>query len=427
MSKNIETVRKDSELWLIPQEWAVSYIWEFWWLLPWYAFKSNDFWDIWIPIIKIKNISETWNVDLENTDKVQDHVLNEKTSKFLLSNGDFIVAMTWATIGKVWKIKSNWEKILLNQRVGKFEIKDKSKLEKNFLYYNTQNKPFSDIINNIANGVAQANISWVQIESIPIPLPPLAEQQTIASTLWSLDDKIELLREQNRTLEKMGQSIFYEWFVNFNFPWSNGFMVESELGLIPKGWKVGKLGEIVSINTKSVLPNRFLDIVFDHYSIPAFDKEFLPSQDEWSSIQSNKTKILPYTILVSKLNPQDKQRIWFVKKPSNDAVSSTEFINYVVKEQYIFEYFYYYIQESTFYDQFVWMATGSTGSRQRTNPTQTLDLDIVIPSDELIKKYGEIIAPNIDLITINMNKIKLLTQTRDDLLPRLMSGKVRVF
>jgi len=227
-----DTVRKDSELWPIPQEWDVSYIWEFWGLLPWYAFKWEDFWDEWIPIIKIKNISETWNVDLQDTDKVQESVLNDKTSKFLLWNWDFIVAMTWATIGKVWKIKSHWEKVLLNQRVGKFEIKNFKKLDKDFLYYSTQNKPFWDVINNVANWVAQANISWLQIENIPFPLPPLPEQQAIASILWSLDDKIELLREQNRTLEQIGQTMFREWFGKYK--------MEDEL---PEGWRVGKLGE----------------------------------------------------------------------------------------------------------------------------------------------------------------------------------------
>jgi type I restriction enzyme, S subunit len=79
------------------------------------------------------------------------------------------------------------------------------------------------------------------IKSSPVVYPPLAEQQAIASILGSLDDKIELLRQQNKTLEAIGQAIFKSWFVDFDGVTE---FEDSELGPIPKGWKVGKLGEM---------------------------------------------------------------------------------------------------------------------------------------------------------------------------------------
>jgi len=85
------------------------------------------------------------------------------------------------------------------------------------------------------------------IEDFEIPLPPLETQRRIAEILSALDEKIELNRQTNATLEAMAQAIFDEWFVRFNFPGDDGERVESELGPIPRGWRVGKLGEVCDI------------------------------------------------------------------------------------------------------------------------------------------------------------------------------------
>ena len=100
-------------------------------------------------------------------------------------------------------------------------------------------------------------ITFDSVANFPILLPSIKEQKEIAAVLSSLDDKIELLREQNKTLEATAQTIFKEWFVNFNFPDENekpyknagGKMIGSELGEIPEGWRVGKLGEIAFLKS----------------------------------------------------------------------------------------------------------------------------------------------------------------------------------
>jgi len=113
-----------------------------------------------------------------------------------------------------------------------------------FLYYWLGSSDAREEINARTTGSTQRTISMKSIKALRIALPPLPEQKAIADMLSSFDEKIELLREQNKTLETLAQTIFKEWFVNFNYPDATGEMVDSELGEIPKGWRVGKFSEI---------------------------------------------------------------------------------------------------------------------------------------------------------------------------------------
>lgn len=143
--------------------------------------------------------------------------------------------MTGETIGKVGKYNlGNFAYI--NQRVCKVIKSEKS--DYRFIYYSLLQDGFQKFINTHSFGAAQANISTDQIGFYKILLPPLPEQRAIADILSSLDAKIELLREQNETLEKTAQTIFQEWFGRYS--------VESPEEL-PQGWRVGKLGEVADI------------------------------------------------------------------------------------------------------------------------------------------------------------------------------------
>ncbi len=181
-----------------------------------FAFKSGDMGEIGAPIIKIKNIAPP-NVDIEDVQRVPFELIsnNPRVEKFALQVGDILIAMTGATVGKVGRMPSSKETFYLNQRVGKVFIKGK-KANYDYLYYVLSQESCASQIFSLADGSAQANISGSQIENINFLLPPVNEQTAIARFLVSLDKKIELNTKLNQTLESMAQALFKSWFVDFD-------------------------------------------------------------------------------------------------------------------------------------------------------------------------------------------------------------------
>lgn len=199
-------------------------------VLPGFAFKSSEFkknGDI--PVIKIKNIINDLNVSTENGEYLDESALNEKTKKYLISNGDILVAMTGATAGKVGKFRSN-KKALLNQRVAKIIPKN---IDANFLWVLLGNKDTINLLYRLADGVAQPNMSGGQIENIEFKIPTrIEDQKSIADVLSTYDDLIYNNTRRIQILEQMAQVIYRESFVT---PIAND--------PLPKGWEVSTLGE----------------------------------------------------------------------------------------------------------------------------------------------------------------------------------------
>lgn len=242
-------------------EWKYTKLGEVIDVLGGYAFKSKDFTEQGIPVIKIKNIVPPI-IDISDVQYVSEEmfILQEKYS---LNYNDILISLTGSNInqlasvvGKVGRVRQKNGRMLLNQRVGKLIVKDANKIDQEFLYYLISQKSVQYELALSSSGSAnQANISPKNIKDLEFALPPLNEQKAIADILSSLDDKIELNNQMNATLEEMAQALFKRWFVDFEFPneegkpykSSGGEMVESELGMIPKGWDIWSLGNIINL------------------------------------------------------------------------------------------------------------------------------------------------------------------------------------
>ena len=211
-------------------------------LIAGYAFKSKDFGDYPTKVLKIADINPPFvssknssGVDLSKYDV-------SKLKKFVVTKGDYILAMTGATIGKLGRYLSE-ENAYLNQRVLKF--KPHNSIDSNFLYYVLSGRLFAKyVINHIDSESAQPNISAGTIGKYSFILPDLETQCRISSVFTSLDDKIAVNRRICENLEAQAQALFKHWFVDFA-PFKDGKFVESELGMIPEGWRVGTLNEYV--------------------------------------------------------------------------------------------------------------------------------------------------------------------------------------
>lgn len=207
-------------------------------VLSGFAFKTKDFVDVGIPIIKIKNINPPF-VSLDDLTYVSEEIA-EKQNKFVLSYDDVLIAMTgshinqWASVvGRVARVKYH-DKTLLNQRVGKIIIKENSKADINYIYYFlSQDKVKIELASKAGGAANQANISPLHIKELKFPCPKYKTQIKIAQILRAYDDLIENNQKQIKLLEEAAQRLYKEWFVDLHFP---GYENTKVVDGVPEGW-----------------------------------------------------------------------------------------------------------------------------------------------------------------------------------------------
>jgi type I restriction enzyme S subunit len=295
-----------------------------------------------------------------------------------------------------------------------------------------------------ANTTVQTTINLKDLKALPIPIPPLAERIRIADIIYAIDDRIALLRETNATLEAIAQALFKSWFVDFDpvlakqegrvpegmdaetaalFP--DGFE-ESELGLVPKGWTVGCVGNFAHQSNVSVNPLLSPTRLYEHYSLPAYDNNQTPVLEFGETIRSNKTIMPPDVVLLSKLNPHIP-RVWLPVQVRENAVCSTEFLAYVPSTQESSkEFIYCYFRDSKFLTQLRQLVTGTSNSHQRVKADQIPQLKAVVPSQKVLSAFADVSRPISEKVHVIRNQSLILAALRDTLLPRLISGQLRL-
>ena len=217
-----------------------------------YAFKSESFTDNGTPVIKISNIGlGDMRIEESNTQYVENEYLDKLDEKFKVSFGDILISLTGShitqpnsVVGRVALYKEPFIS-LLNQRAGKVISIDKTVFNKRFLFYILSSDSVRTTIALMAYGAAsQANVSPKDVERIKLLVPIVEQQQKIAAILSAYDDLIENNKKRIQILENMAEELYKEWFVRFRFPnWDN-----TEFGKgIPKDWKFVNLLELVDI------------------------------------------------------------------------------------------------------------------------------------------------------------------------------------
>jgi type I restriction enzyme S subunit len=321
---------------------------------------------------------------------------------------------------------------------------DKEKAVPVFLYYLFSSTYGRYLMSSILRQVAVSGIASSDLVNLEVPLPPLNEQQAIASILGSLDDKIELNRRMNETLEALARALFKSWFVDFDpvhakmagrqpvgmddetaalFPDS---LEDSTIGEIPKGWRVGKMAEIASQRRVTLSPETEPEELFDHYSIPAFDEGRMPKVESGEQIKSNKFVVPENAVLLSRLNPRIL-RCWLPQiGTSRRSVCSTEYIVACPEPPFTREFLFSLFTSLPFVGEFQNLVTGTSGSHQRVKAEYWHSMDVLIPDAEIVDQFTTL-ARNLFLKTAtNAQQNLTLAAIRDALLPKLLSGEVRV-
>ena len=298
------------------------------------------------------------------------------------------------------------------------------------------------------SGAAIPRVILKDFKRAIINVPPLKEQRTIAHILGTLDDKIELNRKQNETLEAMARALFKAWFVDFEpvrakmeGRWVRGQslpglpahlfdlfpdkLVESELGEIPEGWRSYAFDDVAQQGKGTVNPGNSIQDAFTHYSLPAFDSAQTPIIELGETIKSNKTPVPDGAVLVSKLNPHIP-RIWLVGKAGKNAVCSTEFIVWTPKEPANSAFLYCLASSPEFNSAMRQLVTGTSNSHQRVKPEQLGEIRVIAGCAQVIEEFSKAMQLQIEQILQHRQQSRILAQLRDTLLPKLISGELRV-
>lgn len=422
-------------------EWHTVSIKDVFELIPGFAFKSKEFSENGIPVIKIKNVKALRLLDREFS--YIDPKYLETKSRFTTKKGDLLISMTGnriegsmsSWVGKVCRINSD-KKYLINQRVGILRLSNEIYSDKFFLYLLGSEEIQKKLISIATSSGGQANISPDQIKSLEFSVPYFEVQNAIADILSTLDEKIEVNNQINKTLENMAQAIFKQWFVDFEFPneegepykSSGGEMIESELGMIPKGWEVGTLndiGEIIGGGT----PSKSKIHYFAENGIPwitpkdlsnnknkFIDKGALDISEE--GLKNSSAKLMPEgSVLFSSRAP-----IGYIAIAKNQLTTNQGFRSIVPKELYGSEYVYQLLVSNL--EKIESRASGSTF--KEISGGELKKIEVVLPDAKVINDFNHIVTNMSKLIAINEDSNKELINIRDSLLPKLMSGEIRV-
>lgn len=389
-----------------------------------YAFKSDEFEEKGVPVIKIKNIV-TPKIEFSGDTQFYAKEVNGRLKQFLINKGDILISMTGShlnqiasAVGKIGRYQHEFP-ALLNQRVGKIYVVNRELLDEDFLFYKLNRFETQVELVGSAN---QANISRTQIKNLQLFLPELPTQKKIASILSSLDNKIELNRQMNATLEAIAQALFKEWFVDFNYPGATGEMVESELGMIPKGWKVGPVSELCEVNKNTISKRDSFDTV-DYIEISEVGRGTIGNVTTYAFGEEPsraKRKLKHGDVVLSTVRP-DRGSYFLALHPRDNLIASTGFgVFSPTTAPYSFLYLLLTDQEKL--DYYGHVAHGA--AYPAINPSLILEMELAIPSDKLLEQFHRIAEPIFEAMHNNEKENHTLTQLRDSLLPRLMKGEV---
>lgn len=304
-------------------------------------------------------------------------------------------------------------------------IRDLDGIDKVFLYY-----VFINIrrrLSNQANGSVFMNLKTDIVKDFVIKLPMLDDQRRIASILSSLDQKIELNNKINADLEEMAQAIFKNWFVDFE-PFKDGKFVDSELGMIPEGWTVGRADDFYQINIGKTPPRK------EHkwFSTKPADKIwvsianmgnsgiFISDSSEYLTKEAvdrhniimvpRNTILLSFKLTVGRVAIADKELT------TNEAIA-----RFILSDDKYMEYLYLYLKN------FDYNSLGSTSSIATAVNSKTIKgMQMLQPSDKIIDAFHIQVNPIFEKIRSLTKENSRLSTLRDTLLPRLMSGELEV-
>ena len=368
-----------------------------------------------IPWLNTKEIN--YNRIYSTESYITEEGLNNSSAKWIDENA-VIVAMYGATAGRVAIAKI---KMTTNQACCNLMI-DSSKADYNFVYYYLCNN-YKQLL-SMANGAAQQNLNAQVIKDFIISLPILDDQRRIASILSSLDDKISVSKKICENLEAQAQALFKHWFIDFA-PFKDGKFVESELGMIPEGWRVTTIGKMCKCElggTPSRANKYYWGGNIAWINSGEVNKFRICQASEYiteEGLNYSTTKILPAKTTVLAITGATLGQVSLLEI---DSCTNQSVVGITENEQIPYTFIYPLIKSRI--KELMQMQTG--GAQQHINKGNIQDMKIVLCPKPILSEYHSITKELFGQIgNLCFENLRLST-LRDTLLPRLMSGQIKL-
>ena len=390
-------------------EWKKAKLGDYIDVLSGFAYKSKDFSDSGIPVIKIKNVCPPY-ISLEDLSYVP-HSIAFQNPRYILKKGDVLIAMTGSHINQIASVVGRVGRVrydditVLNQRVGKIVNKNDAKSSLDYIYYYLSQYEVKVELAQKAGGAAnQANISPSDIKELSFPCPSIETQRRISSILSRYDSLIENYQKQIKLLEEAAQRLYKEWFVDLHFPGHENTKIVDG---VPEGWELSKLGSLAEFKRGKAITKK--DIVDG--SIPVVAGGLEPAY------YCNKSNTAERVITVSGSGANAGfTRMYFEKVWASDCsyvdLETTPFLHFV----------YCYLKDNkTTIDN---MQKGAAQPHVYAKDINAMEL--CIPPEDVLITFERNVSKCFNSISSLQSQIHLLTEARDRLLPKLMSGEIGV-
>lgn len=376
------------------------------------AYKGGDY-----HLIRSQNVLD-FAFSKDGLASINDEQAN-KLKNVEIIQGDVLLNITGDSVARCCIVPSEILPARVNQHVAIIRPR-KEELDNHYLLYYLQH--YKRQLLQIASAGATRNaITKAMIENLILSCPKsLEDQRRIASILSSLDRKIELNNKINADLEEMAQAIFKNWFVDFE-PFKDGKFVNSELGMIPEGWKVGTLGDITKNKSAKVKERNDVKVLS-----PVTTGELVLSE-EYFTKQVFSSSIAKYKIVNKGDFAYNPARVNIGSLGRNefdfDGCVSPVYVVFSVLDGYE-NYFDLFRKTDFFKDSVASLAIG--GVRQSLSYDDLSSIEVIIPSENAVEEFNNLYNQMKKTIKANKLENSRLSLLRDTLLPRLMSGELEV-
>lgn len=403
---------KNTDIGLIPSEWDFDTIGDSLYIkgrIGWKGLKKSEYIDKSdYRIINGSNVVNN-NIDWSGCGYISEERY-EESPEIMLKPNDIVMTKD-GTIGKLAIIRSLEQKTTVASGLFVIRVEDNS-IDVDYLYYYFSSFYFKELVKSRIEGSVIPHLYQKDLVALKLPLPDLSEQKAISKILRTLDDKIEVNNQINKTLENMAQAIFKQWFVDFEFPnedgepykSSGGEMVESELGLIPKGWEVGKFIDLIEI-TSGKRPGKRSDLAMEDCKYPLVGASSIMGYTDDFNFEE---KIL----VIGRVGTHG------VVQRFNNKVWASDNTLVIKSDNYEFAY--------QILNQIDYKAINRGSTQPLITQTDIKNYTLIIPTEGYLNKFELLVGSLFKIHSNHCIENSKLTEIRDTLLPKLMSGEIRV-
>jgi len=378
---------------------------------------------------KIRTLNQKsirWGKIEEKHFKYQDPNIDIEERHFIKKNDVVINSTGVGTVGRVYHFKEKPEKLFADSHVTIIRTNKKELLPR-FLMYQISTDEYQDMLLNgyLAGSTGQVELNKSKVEELEILVPSIDCQREIVKILSTLDEKIELNNQMNKTLEEMAQTIYKSWFIDFE-PFQDGKFIESKLGVIPEGWEVFNIKNKCEVILGGTPARKKIEY-WNQGNIPWINSgkinEFrIIEPSEYiteAGLNNSSTKLMPSGTTVLAITGATLGQVSRIEKKfcANQSV-----IGIIESDLVSSEYIYLFIKDNI--EKIIAKQTG--GAQQHINKSNVEKTKILIPNEKVIEKFKKTIDPIFISIKNNCFENIVLKEIRDSLLPKLMSGEIRV-